>query len=83
MKFTDAGGYSRHLEVRPIELLPDKFEVTVWTQWEFAKNPDYLRRAITMTVDYKGLLALRNTLQRAIQDRNDKEDSNDSSFLPP
>lgn len=74
MKFTDQGGFTRHIHVRHIDAIPDNFQVDIVSYLGSAKNPSEPQKTLTMTVDYKGLVAMRNELHSAIVEHNDKGD---------
>lgn len=74
MKFTDTGGFTRHIDVRPIEALKDNFHLDITSYLASAKNPTEPQKLLSLTVDYKGLVAMRNELHSAVLEHNDKED---------
>lgn len=62
------GAFTYTAEIRPLAWPAGGFHFSVHSQWDGAKDPLATRAALQLTTDREGLLALRELIDRALED---------------
>lgn len=63
---TNTGNFIREVEIKPVQALPDTFEVEFSSRLLTAKNPAESRQNFALVLDREGLLALKATIERSL-----------------
>ena len=67
--FFNGKDFVYNAEVRKLDALPGSYSFAITTVWRGAKNPTEERTALQITLGKKGLIALRDLIDSAVQNR--------------